>query len=226
MRILLIEDEPRMAAVVCQELTEAGHQVDLAVDGPSGLARAMEASHDVAIIDRLLPGFDGLTLTRKLRAAAVRTPVLFLTTMSGVDDRVEGLEAGADDYLAKPFATAELLARLNALARRPPLAGIATVLRIADLEMDLIARSVRRATLPIELQPREFQLLEFLMRNAGSLVTRRQLLEQVWDFHFDPQTNIVETHMSRLRAKIDRGFDPWLIKTVRGSGYMMRDDPA
>ncbi|GJE57850.1 MULTISPECIES: response regulator transcription factor [Methylobacterium] len=222
MKILLIEDDEATAAFVRSEMAEAGHDVAFAPDGPSGLSLALAGGHDVAIVDRMLPGLDGLALTRRLRAARVRTPLLFLTTMSGIDDRVEGLEAGADDYLVKPFAFAELLARVNALARRPPISAIVTVLRAADLEMDLMARTVRRAGRSIDLQPREFQLLEFLMRNAGALVTRRQLLENVWDFHFDPKTNIVETHMSRLRAKVDRDFDCWLIETVRGSGYILR----
>lgn len=222
MNILLIEDDLRLAELVHDELVQGGHDVDHVADGPSGLARALEGGHDVAVVDRMLPGMDGLTLMKRLREAEVRTPLLFLTTMSGIDDRVEGLEAGADDYLVKPFAVAELLARLNALARRPPLPNVVTVLRVADLEMDLIARSVRRAGQSIDLQPREFQLLEFLVRNAGSLVTRRQLLESVWDFHFDPKTNIVETHMSRLRGKVDRHFDASLIETVRGSGYILR----
>ncbi|MCJ2081450.1 response regulator transcription factor [Methylobacterium sp. J-090] len=226
MRILLIEDDVVTATFVEFELTEAGHTVERAADGPSGLKRALAGGHAVAIVDRMLPGLDGLELTRRLRAARIATPLLFLTTMSGIDDRVEGLEAGADDYLVKPFAFAELLARVHALARRPPIATVVTVLRAADLEMDLMARAVRRAGRTIDLQPREFRLLEFLMRNVGSLVTRRQLLENVWDFHFDPRTNIVETHMSRLRAKVDRTFDRGLIETVRGSGYILRDRPA
>lgn len=226
MRILLIEDDAVTAKFLAFELTEAGHTVERAADGPSGLKFALAGGHAVAIVDRMLPGLDGLELTRRLRAARIPTPLLFLTTMSGIDDRVEGLEAGGDDYLVKPFAFAELLARVNALARRPPIATVVTVLRAADLEMDLMARAVRRAGRTIDLQPREFRLLEFLMRNAGSLVTRRQLLENVWDFHFDPTTNIVETHMSRLRAKVDRTFDRGLIETVRGSGYILRDRPA
>ena len=226
MNILLIEDDVVTATFVAFELTEAGHTVERAADGPSGLKRALAGGHAVAIVDRMLPGLDGLELTRRLRAARISTPLLFLTTMSGIDDRVEGLEAGADDYLVKPFAFAELLARVHALARRPPIATVVTVLRAADVEMDLMARAVRRAGRTIDLQPREFRLLEFLMRNAGALVTRRQLLEHVWDFHFDPKTNIVETHMSRLRAKVDRTFDRGLIETVRGSGYILRDRPV
>jgi two-component system OmpR family response regulator len=173
------------------------------------------------IVDRMLPGLDGLGIVKTVRAAGVTTPVLFLTTMGGIEDRVEGLEVG-DDYLVKPFAFAELNARINALARRPPIAQVPTVLRVADLEMDLIGRKVRRAGREIDLQPREFRLLEYLMRNAGRVVTRTMLLEHVWEFHFEPRTNIVETHISRLRSKIDRGFDAELLETVRGSGYLLR----
>ncbi|GLS46136.1 response regulator transcription factor [Methylobacterium brachythecii] len=223
MRILLIEDDRRTADLIVEGLVEAGHLVDHVADGNEGLRRARTAAFDVVVIDRMLPGLDGLEIARRLRASSVRTPLLFLTTMSGIDDRVEGLEAGADDYLVKPFAFPELLARLNALARRPPLAQVETVLRVGDLEMDLVARRVKRAGQTVELQAREFQLLAYLMRNAGSLVTRRQLLENVWEFHFEPRTNLVETHMSRLRAKVDRDFDSWLIETVRGSGYILRD---
>ncbi|GEP00177.1 response regulator transcription factor [Methylobacterium haplocladii] len=226
MKVLLIEDDACTAALVAAGLSEAGHSVEHAADGIEGLRLAREGSYDVAVVDRMLPGIDGLNLARMLRAAGIQTPLLFLTTMSGIDDRVDGLEAGGDDYLVKPYAFPELLARVNALGRRPLLATVRTVLRVADLEMDLIARKVRRAGRTIELQPREFQLLEFLLRNAGCLVTRRQLLENVWEFQFDPKTNIVETHMSRLRAKVDRGFDCWLIETVRGSGYLLRGLPS
>jgi two-component system, OmpR family, response regulator len=173
------------------------------------------------IVDRMLPGLDGLGIVKTVRAAGVTTPVLFLTTMGGIEDRVEGLEVG-DDYLVKPFAFAELHARINALVRRPPIAQVPTVLRVGDLEMDLIGRKVRRAGREIDLQPREFRLLEYLMRNAGRVVTRTMLLEHVWEFHFEPRTNIVETHISRLRSKIDRGFDAELLETVRGSGYLLR----
>jgi two-component system, OmpR family, response regulator len=174
------------------------------------------------VIDRMLPGTDGLSLVRILRGAGIRTPVLFLTTMGGIDDRVEGLEAGGDDYLVKPFAFSELLARLQALARRPPLAEAPTVLTVGDLVMDLLKRRVTRRGEPIELQPREFRLLEYLMRHADQVVTRTMLLEQVWDFHFDPKTSVVETHISRLRAKVDKPFDADLIHTVRGAGYAIR----
>jgi two-component system OmpR family response regulator len=174
------------------------------------------------IVDRRLPGVDGLSLVRAVRAAGVKTPVLFLTTMTGIDDRVAGLEGGGDDYLVKPFAFSELIARVNALGRRPPLAERETLLMVADLQLDLVKRSVSRAGRRIDLQPREFRLLEYLMRHAGQIVTRTMLLENVWEFHFDPQTNIVETHISRLRAKIDRGFANELIHTTRGAGYCLR----
>jgi len=195
--------------------------VDAAGNGRDGLFLAAGEAYDVMIVDRMLPGLDGLGIVKTVRAAGVTTPVLFLTTMGGIEDRVEGLAVG-DDYLVKPFAFAELMARINALARRPPIAQVQTVLRVADLEMDLIGRKVRRAHLEIDLQPREFRLLEYLMRNAGRVVTRTMLLEHVWEFHFEPKTNIVETHISRLRSKIDRGFDTELLETVRGSGYLLR----
>ena len=224
MKILLVEDDTETADYVARGLTEAGHVVDRAADGREGLFLASDGGYDALVVDRMLPLLDGLALVRALRAAGVRTPALFLTARGGVGDRVEGLEAGGDDYLPKPFAFAELLARLNALARRPPLAaggGEPTTLRVADLEMDLLRRSVTRAGRRIELQPREFRLLEYLMRRAGHVVTRTMLLEGVWDFHFDPRTSVVETHISRLRAKVDRGFGAELIHTVRGAGYMV-----
>ena len=222
MNLLVIEDDLDTGSFVRRGLQEQGHAVDLAVNGRDGLMLASRSSYDVIVVDRMLPALDGLSLVRTLRASGVKTPVLFLTTMSGIDDRVEGLEAGGDDYLTKPFAFAEFSARVNALARRPPIAAVETVLRVADLEMDLIGRRVRRAGHDIDLQPREFRLLEYLMRNAGRVVTRTMLLEKVWEFHFDPRTNIVETHISRLRSKVDRGFASDLIETVRGSGYMLR----
>jgi two-component system, OmpR family, response regulator len=222
MRILLIEDDAETAAFIEGGLAQNGHLLDHATEGKHGLFLAIGGGYDVAVVDRMLPDLDGLTLVQKLRAAGKTTPVLFLTTMSGIDDRVEGLNAGADDYLVKPFAFSELLARINALARRPAMTAVAPVFRIADLEINLIERSVMRNGRVIELQPREFQLLECLMRHAGRVVTRTMLLEQVWDFHFDPKTNIVETHVSRLRAKVDRGFDRELIQTIRGSGYSLR----
>ena len=222
MKILLVEDDAETADYVRTGLVEHGLVVDVAADGSQGLFQAAGASYDVLIVDRRLPCLDGLAMVEALRAAGVRTPVLFLTTMTGVGQRVEGLEAGGDDYLVKPFALAELVARIHALSRRPPLASVQTVLRVSDLEMDLISRKVKRGDTEIPLQPREFRLLEFLMRNAGHVVTRTMLLENVWQFHFDPRTNIVETHMSRLRAKIDKAFPAPLIETVRGAGYMLR----
>ncbi len=222
MKILLIEDDAETAAYVMGALKQHGHVADHAANGRDGLFLASGETYDVLVVDRMLPGLDGLGVVRTLRAAGVLTPVLFLTTLGGIDDRVSGLNAGGDDYLVKPFAFAELLARLHALARRPPLAQVDTVLRVADLEMNLLKRTVTRGGTRIDLQPREFQLLEYLMRHADRVVTRTMLLEGVWDFHFDPKTNIVETHMSRLRAKLDRGGDPELIRTVRGAGYMMR----
>jgi two-component system OmpR family response regulator len=221
MKVLLIEDDVKTTAYVKRGLEEHGHVVDSAPNGRDGLFLAAGEVYDVMIVDRMLPGLDGLGIVKTVRAAGVTTPVLFLTTMGGIEDRVEGLEVG-DDYLVKPFAFAELHARINALARRPPIAQVSTVLRVADLEMDLIGRKVRRAGREIDLQPREFRLLEYLMRNAGRVVTRTMLLEHVWEFHFEPKTNIVETHISRLRSKIDRGFDAELLETVRGSGYLLR----
>ncbi|HTV80896.1 MAG TPA: response regulator transcription factor, partial [Steroidobacteraceae bacterium] len=214
-KILLIEDDRETADYVSRGLREQGHVVDQAANGRDGLFRAGDGGHDVLIVDRMLPGIDGLGLVRMLREANVRTPVLFLTALGGVGDRVRGLDAGGDDYLAKPFAFAELLARINALARRPPLVDVQTVLRAGDLEMDLLKRTVTRAGKEIELQPREFQLLEYLLRNAERVVTRTMLLEAVWDFHFDPRTNIVETHISRLRAKLAQSGGAELIHTVR-----------
>jgi two-component system OmpR family response regulator len=222
MKVLVIEDDAETGAYIKKGLVEHGHVVELATNGRDGLFFAADDSYDVMIVDRMLPGLDGLSVVKTLRATGAKTPVLFLTTMSGVGDRVEGLQAGGDDYLVKPFAFAELLARVQALARRPPLTQVETVLRVKDLEMDLISRKVRRAGKEVDLQPREFRLLEYLMRNAGRVLTRTMLLEHVWEFHFDPKTNIVETHISRLRSKIDRGFDDELIETVRGSGYLLR----
>jgi two-component system OmpR family response regulator len=221
-KLLLIEDDRETADYVMRGLREQGHVVDHAANGRDGLFRADDGPYDVLIVDRMLPGIDGLALVRMLREADVRTPVLFLTALGGVGDRVRGLDAGGDDYLAKPFAFAELLARVNALARRPPLVDVQTVLRAGDLEMDLLRRTVTRSGKEIDLQPREFQLLEYLLRNADRVVTRTMLLESVWDFHFDPHTNIVETHISRLRSKLAQGGGPELIHTVRGAGYALR----
>ena len=222
MKILVIEDDTEMAAYVAKGLRQQGHAVDQAANGRDGLFLAASEPYDLLIVDRRLPGLDGLAVVKTMRGAGVKTPVLFLTTMSGIDDRVEGLEGGADDYLVKPFAFAELVARVNALGRRPALTVTTTTLAVADLEIDLVKRTVTRAGRRIELQPREFQLLEYLMRHAGRIVTRTMLLENIWEFHFDPRTNIVETHISRLRSKVDRGFADELIHTVRGAGYCLR----
>jgi two-component system, OmpR family, response regulator len=221
MKILLIEDDAHTSDYVSRGLRERGHEVDQAASGHAGLAAAAAGRHHVMVIDRMLPEVDGLTIVRKVRGAGIRTPVLLLTTLGGINDRVEGLEAGADDYLTKPFALAELLARIDALARRPPITEEATVLRVADLELDRLERTVTRAGRAIELQPQEFRLLECLMQHAGQPVTRTMLLEKVWGFHFDPHTTVVETHISRLRGKIDRDYDSDLIHTVRGSGYVV-----
>jgi two-component system, OmpR family, response regulator len=226
MRILLIEDDIEAAAYLMKGLTESGHVVDHAGDGEEGLRLALAGHHDVLVVDRMLPGRDGLSVVRMLRAGGRDTPALLLSALGEVDDRVLGLRAGGDDYLVKPYAFAELLARLDALGRRfrsaaqPPV-----LLRVGDLELDLITHRVSRAGRPIRLQPRELRLLEYLMRHAGSVVTRSMLLEQVWHFHFDPQTNVVDTQMSRLRAKIDKGFDRPLIHTVRGTGYKIDEHP-
>ena len=225
MKFLLVEDDADTATYVMRGLKEHGHAVDLASTGRDGVFLAGSEPYDAIILDRMLPGVDGLALVKMLRGTGVKTPVLFLTALGGIDDRVEGLNAGADDYLVKPFAFSELLARVTALTRRPPLSSGQTVLRIADVEMDLLKRSVTRTGVAIDLQPREFMLLEFLMRHAGHIVKRTMLLEGVWDFHFDPKTNIVETNMSRLRAKLYREGVADLIHTIRGSGYVM-DAPA
>lgn len=222
MRILLVEDDGELARYVSSGLAELGHLCEHCETGRDALFVALDRPFDVAVLDRMLPGLDGLSLVRSMRSAGVRTPVLFLTNMSGIDDRVEGLQAGADDYLLKPFAFSELVARIEALARRPPVNDQVTRLRVGDLELDLVKRTVRRAGKAIDLQPREFQLLQFLMEREGQVVTRTMLLEHVWDFHFDPKTNLVETHISRLRSKVDRGFGPELIRTLRGSGYSIR----
>ena len=221
MKILLIEDDPHTSDYVAKGLREHGHVVEHSANGRDGLLLASGGAYDVMVIDRMLPGLDGLAIVKTIRATGTKAPVLLLTTLGGVDDRVEGLEAGADDYLTKPFAFAELLARVNALARRPPMTEEVTVLRVADLELNLLKRTVTRGGKKIDLQSQEFRLLEYLMRNAGQVVTRTMLLENVWGFHFDPHTSVVETHISRLRAKVDREFDNDLIHTVRGSGYTL-----
>ena len=222
MKILLIEDDEATIDHIVGGLLDHGHTVERATEGRSGLSLALGTAYDLLIVDRMLPGLDGLSLVKTIRSEGCRTPVLFLSTLGGLDDRVIGLNAGGDDYLVKPFAFSELLARVAALGRRPALVQVETVLRIADLEMDLLSRTVRRGTTVIDLLPREWQLLEYLMRNAGKVVTRTMLLERVWDFHFDPRTNVVETHISRLRQKVDKGFAVELIHTVRGTGYCLR----
>lgn len=222
MQILVIEDDANTASYLRQGLTESGHTVDHAPDGKDGLFMAMENSYDVMVVDRMLPSLDGLSIIQTLRAARNLTPVLILSALGEVDDRVKGLKAGGDDYLVKPFAFAELLARIDALTRRAEVEPAETVLRVGDLSMDLLTRSVMRAGQTIELQPREFRLLEYLMRRAGQVVTRTMLLEGVWDYHFDPQTNVIDVHVSRLRTKIDKPFGSPLLHTVRGAGYCLR----
>lgn len=223
MRVLVIEDDLEVASYIRKGLTESGHVVDVASTGPEGLARALEGAYDTLIVDRMLPGLDGLMLIQTLRNESVRTPVLVLSALGKVDDRVTGLKAGGDDYLVKPFAFSELLARLEVLVRRTGAEDkVVTNLRVADLEMDLLARRVTRAGRTIDVQTREFQLLEYLMRHADHVVTRTMLLEAVWEYHFDPQTNVIDVHISRLRAKIDKDFDQPLLHTIRGAGYSLR----
>ena len=223
LRILVVEDDKETAEFIARSLIEEGHTVDRSEEGAEGLKIAVTRDYDVLVIDRMLPGLDGLSLVKTLRRSGMSAPVLFVTSLGGIDDRVEGLEAGGDDYLVKPFAHAELVARVHALGRRTSLRQEETVLRVADLEMNLISRVVTRGGQPIDLQPREFKLLEVLMRNKERVLTRSMLLENVWDFHFDPKTSIVETHISRVRAKIDRPFDVPLIQTVRGVGYSVNE---
>jgi len=226
MRILLVEDDAEVARFVKKGLAEAGHTVEHAPNGRDGLFMAAGEPFDLLVLDRMLPGgVDGVRLVETLRSQGNRTPVIFLSALSAVDERVRGLKAGGDDYLTKPFAFAELLARVEALARRPSVDAPATRLKVADLEMDLLSRTVTRAGRKIDVQPREFRLLEHLMRHVGQVVTRTMLLEKVWDYHFDPQTNVIDVHVSRLRQKLDRGFDRPLIHTVRNAGYMIRAEP-
>ncbi|MFM8747220.1 MAG: winged helix-turn-helix domain-containing protein [Aestuariivirga sp.] len=223
MRILVIEDDREAAGWLVKGLAESGHVADHAADGEEGLGLALEGVHDVLIVDRMLPKIDGLTIIRKLRENNIQTPVLILSALADVDERVKGLRAGGDDYLGKPYSFAELLARIENLGLRAKEAPLATKLRAADLEIDLLTRSVTRGGKPVLLQPREFKLLEYLVRNAGHIVTRTMLLENVWDYHFDPQTNVIDVHISRLRSKIDKGYDEPILQTVRGAGYMIRD---
>jgi two-component system OmpR family response regulator len=226
MRILIIEDDRDAAQYLAKGLRESGHSAEVAEDGRDGLLRSAVEPFDVLIVDRMLPGLDGLSLVHHLRATGHNTPVLFLSALGEVDDRVKGLRAGGDDYLAKPYAFSELLARVENLGRRRNSRAAATRLKVADLELDLLSRKATRAGQAIDLQPREFQLLETLMRHAGQVMTRTMLLEQVWNYHFDPQTNVIDVHISRLRQKIDRGFEPPLIHTVRGAGYCVREPEA
>ena len=222
MRILLIEDEAEIASYILNGLAELGHVVEHVADGREGLILATTGSYDALVIDLMLPGLDGLGVLKTLRGAGVETPTLILTARASVPNRVEGLNAGADDYLTKPFAFSELFARLNALTRRPPLVARETILKVTDLEMDLVERRVTRGGKKIDLLPREFELLRYLMQNAERIVTRTMVLEHVWEFHFDPRSKIIETHMSRLRAKIDKGAERPLIHTIRGYGYVIR----
>lgn len=223
MRILLIEDDNEAAAYMMKGLTESGYVVEHAEDGRQGLYMAMDDGYDAAIIDRMLPGVDGLTIVRTMRSAGNKVPVLILSALGEVDDRVNGLRAGGDDYLTKPYAFSELVARLEALTRRGSAAETETVLRVADLELDLVSRTVRRSGKVIDLQPKEFALLKYLMMHKGHVVTRTMLLENVWDYAFDPQTNVIDVHVSRLRRKIDKDFDKPLLHTIRGSGYSIRE---
>lgn len=225
MRILVIEDDQDVADYLNKGLRESDFVVDHATDGKEGMTMAATGDYDVMIVDRMLPGMDGLNIIKTIRATGNQTPVLILSALGDVDARVEGLRGGGDDYLTKPFSFTELMARLDVLARRTRAGGeTETVLKVADLEMDLLARTVKRNGMNIDVQPREFRLLEYLMRHADQVVTRTMLLEKVWDYHFDPQTNVIDVHISRLRSKIDKGFEKPLLQTIRGAGYMLRDD--
>ncbi len=223
MKILIVEDDLKTAEYVRKGVEESGHSADTAHAGTIGLEMATSRRYDVMIVDRMLPEMDGLTMIGRARELGVETPALILSALGKVDDRVEGLRAGGDDYLTKPFAFTELLARVEVLARRKDDGMTVTNLKLADLTMDLLARTVSRADRPIDLQPREFKLLEYFMRRPGQVLTRTMLLEGVWDYHFDPQTNVIDVHISRLRGKIDKGFDRPLLHTVRGAGYCLRE---
>ncbi len=226
MRILIIEDDRDSAAYLQRALREAGHAPDLAVDGEEGLHMAQTGSYDVLIVDRMLPRLDGLSMLKQLRNGGNDAPALILSALGQVDDRVEGLRSGGDDYLTKPYAFSELLARIEVLGKRRRPDEAETVIRVADLELDRLAHTVKRGGVNIPLQPREYRLLEYLMRNAGKVVTRTMLLEEVWDYHFDPQTNVIDVHVSRLRSKIDKDFKEPLLQTVRGAGYVLRNPNA
>ena len=221
MKILLLEDDSKTASYLVKGLSSEGHVVDHVTDGRDALALGLDCTYEVMIVDRMVLGLDGLSLVKALRSAHVQTPVLFLTAMSGIDDKVEGLQAGADDYLAKPFVFSELMARIGALTRRPPLSQEKTRLKVGDLEIDLMRRTAERAGTPLELLPRAVALLELLMRNEGRVLTKTMLLERIWNFNFDPQSTVVETHISRLRAKIDKPYGRSLLHTVRGNGYSL-----
>jgi two-component system OmpR family response regulator len=223
MRVLVIEDDRETASFLQKALKESGHAADLAGDGETGLAMARDDVYDVLIVDRMLPKLDGLSVVKTLRGEGQRTPVLILSALGEVDDRVKGLRAGGDDYLTKPYAYSELLARIEALSRRAVPEEQETRYAVGDLVLDRLSHRVMRGGENIILQPREYRLLEYLMKNAGQVVTRTMLLEHVWDYHFDPQTNVIDVHVSRLRSKIDKGFDKPLLHTVRGAGYMIRD---
>ncbi len=222
MKVLIIEDDPVAADYLSKALRESSHVTDVVEDGARGLDRALHEHYDALIVDRMLPSLDGLSLIQRLRDKRKDTPVLIVSALGEVDERVRGLRAGGDDYLVKPYAFSELLARLEVLVHRRQGAAPETSLRVADLELDLMTRTAKRAGNPIELKPREFQILEYLMRHAGQVVTRTMLLEAVWDYHFDPQTNVIDVHISRLRQKIDRGYELQLLRTVRGAGYALR----
>lgn len=224
MRILVVEDDAKTVSLLRAGLEPDGHELAVAADGRQGLLRAASNDYDLLIVDRMLPALDGVALVRTLRAASIQVPVLFLTALGGIDDRVEGLRAGGDDYLVKPFALAELSARVAALARRRGIVPKPSLLKIADLELDRLSQKVTRGGRRIDLKPREFQLLEYLMLHENQVVTRTMLLESVWEFHFDPKTSVVESHVSRLRGKVDRGFGRDLIHTFRGSGYRISAD--
>jgi two-component system OmpR family response regulator len=223
MRILVIEDDRETAQFLQRSLRESGHNTDVAGDGDTGLSMARDGGYDVLIVDRMLPRLDGLTVVQTLRAEGARTPVLILSALGEVDDRVKGLRAGGDDYLTKPYQYTELLARVEALARRRAPEEQETRYSVGDLTLDRLSHKVTRGGEAVVLQPREFRLLEYLMKHAGQVVTRTMLLENVWDYHFDPQTNVIDVHISRLRSKIDKGFAKPLLHTVRGAGYMIRD---
>ena len=223
MRLLVIEDDRDAADYLVKAFREVGHVADAAMDGEEGLSLALHGGYDVLIVDRMLPKLDGLTVIGRLREKGIDAPVLILSALGQVDDRVKGLRAGGDDYLPKPYSFSELLARVEVLSRRRGGRNEETLLRVGDLQLDRLSHQVCRGDQEIVLQPREFRLLEYLMRHAGQVVTRTMLLENVWDYHFDPQTNVIDVHISRLRSKIDKGFSQPLLHTVRGAGYMIRD---